>query len=291
MRSNKYVTCNFKRKNLAIVLLDIIGSTAFVQKYGAAKAAEWFQYHDRMTRNLCYKFQGREIDRSDGFLMSFDRTIDAVNFSLHYQQKIPPKTGLNTRVGVHWGKIIEVQQDELYAVMGAKGVELEGISKNIAARTMSICGPGQVLLTKEAFSAIKNRTNHWTPKSTRYIMVGLYKFKGVAETQVLYAVGENIESLQPPQGNEKVKRVGGPKKVRSKMRDKKFKEWLQWLTPKLVLLSIMYIICIMWPFLSSSSGKKVWGVDYFFLKPFEYLDVARDFIVEYGKLLIEEIKK
>tara|TARA_R100000231_G_C5205598_1_gene128861 strand:- start:360 stop:503 length:144 start_codon:yes stop_codon:yes gene_type:complete len=47
----------------------------------------------------------------------------------------------------------------------------------------------------------------------------------------------------------------------------------------------------MWPFLSSSSGKKVWGVDYFFLKPFEYLDVARDFIVEYGKLLIEEIKK
>ena len=192
-----------KEKKLAIVLLDIIGSTAFVQKYGAQKAAEWFQYHDRMTRNLCYKFKGREIDRSDGFLMSFDTAIDAVNFALHYQKTIPQKTKLDTRIGIHWGKVIEVQQDELYALMGAKGVELEGIGKNIAARTMSICGPKQVLLTKEAFSAIKNRTNHWTPKGTRYVMVGLYKFKGVAETQVIYAVGESIESLQTEVANHK----------------------------------------------------------------------------------------
>ena len=75
------------------------------------------------------------------------------------------------------------------------------------------------------------------------------------------------------------------------MRDKKFKEWIQWIIPKLTILSLVYIICIMWPFLSNSSGKKVWGVDYFFLKPFEYIDVLRDFIVEVSKPLIEEIKK
>ncbi len=279
-----------KEKNLAIVLLDIIGSTAFVQKYGAQKAAEWFQYHDRLTRNLCYKFQGREIDRSDGFLMSFDRTIDAVNFALHYQNSIPNKTKLDTRIGIHWGTIIEVQQDELYAAMGAKGVELEGISKNIAARTMSLCGAGQVLLTKEAFNAIKNRTNHWTPKGTRYVLVGLYKFKGVKEPHVLYAVGETIESLQPPLGSEKVKRLGGPKKIKSKMRDKKLKEWIQWIYPKLAFISLIYIICITWPFLSNSSGKKLWGVDYFFLKPFEYLDVAKDFIIENYDPIIKRIK-
>ena len=279
-----------KEKKLAIVLLDIIGSTAFVQKYGAQKAAEWFQYHDRMTRNLCYKFKGREIDRSDGFLMSFDTTIDAVNFALHYQKTIPQKTRLDTRIGIHWGKVIEVQQDELYALMGAKGVELEGIGKNIAARTMSICGPKQVLLTKEAFSVIKNRTNHWTPKGTRYVMVGLYKFKGVAETQVIYAVGESIESLQPPEGNEKAKRLGGPKKVKSKLRDKKIKELMLWILPKLAMISLFYIICITWPFISNSESKKLWGVDYLFLKPFEYLDVIRDFIVETSKPLISKIK-
>ena len=73
---------NMKKINLAIVLLDIIGSTAFVQRYGAVKAAQLFQYHDRLARSLIYKYNGREIDRSDGFLCSFDRVIDAVNFAL-----------------------------------------------------------------------------------------------------------------------------------------------------------------------------------------------------------------
>ena len=61
-----------KERNLAIVLLDIIGSTAFVQKVGAKKAAVWLQYHDRLARSLIYKYNGREIDRSDGFLLSFE---------------------------------------------------------------------------------------------------------------------------------------------------------------------------------------------------------------------------
>ena len=66
---------------LAIVLLDLIGSTRFVQSAGAMKAAMWLQKHDRLTRSLIYKFNGREIDRSDGFLLSFERPIDAVNFA------------------------------------------------------------------------------------------------------------------------------------------------------------------------------------------------------------------
>ena len=44
----------FNEKVLAIVLLDIIGSTAFVEKVGARRAAEWLQYHDRLTRSLLY---------------------------------------------------------------------------------------------------------------------------------------------------------------------------------------------------------------------------------------------
>ena len=127
-----------KETKLAIVLLDLIGSTQFVQKVGAMKAAKWLQYHDRLARSLIYKFNGREIDRSDGFLLSFERTIDAVNFGLIYQQTIPPRTKIGCRIGIHWGSIIEVKQAEIYTLGGAKSVELEGISKNIAARTMSL---------------------------------------------------------------------------------------------------------------------------------------------------------
>ena len=122
---------------LAIVLLDIIGSTAFVQRNGAW-SLKWFQVHDRLARSLVYKHNGREIDRSDGFLLSFDRIIDAVNFGLACKT-VPKKTNLQTRIGIHWGKIIEVKQDDVFVGAGANRVELEGLAKNIVTRTMSLC--------------------------------------------------------------------------------------------------------------------------------------------------------
>jgi class 3 adenylate cyclase len=245
-----------KERRLAIVLLDLIGSTAFVQKAGAVKAAEWLQYHDRMTRTLMYRFNGREIDRSDGFLVSFERIVDAVNFALTYQQSIPQRTKLNTRIGIHLGVVAEVTQDELDTLGGAKPIELEGVAKNIAARTMSVCMAGQVLLTSEAMAAIKGRTNKFTPKGTRYVCVGLYRFKGVREPVSLYAVGSTLQSLQPPPSSEKVKRLGGPKKVRSRARDRKILEWFWWLIPRILIIELIYILCLMWPWVSNKPTIK-----------------------------------
>jgi class 3 adenylate cyclase len=229
-----------KERYLAIVLLDIIGSTAFVQKAGASVAAQWFQVHDRLARSLVYKHNGREIDRSDGFLLSFDRIIDAVNFGLAYQRTVPKKTKFQTRIGIHWGKIIEVKQDDVFVGAGAKRVELEGLAKNIAARTMSLCQAGQVLLTKEAMTATRNRTSHNLPKNARYVCVGMYKFKGVSKPQEIYAVGQTIESLQPPKGSDKVKRLGGPKYIRKRARDRKFMDWVSYVFWRVGLLATIF---------------------------------------------------
>ena len=241
-----------REAELAIVLLDLIGSTAFVQKAGPIKAARWLQYHDRLTRSLCYKFNGREIDRSDGFLMSFDNVIDAVNFSLYYQATIPQKIKLGCRIGIHYGRIVEVHQHELLVGAGAKQVELEGVAKNIAARTMSLCGRGQVLLTEDAMKAVKGRTNKLTPKSTRYACVGLYKFKGVRESQTIYAVGTTLESLQPPKGGDKVKRLGGPKRVRLKIRQMKLEEIINTYVWKATALFLLFVLLVL-AHLSSNS--------------------------------------
>lgn len=269
-----------RSRKLAIVLLDIIGSTAFVQKFGAVKAAKWFQYHDRLTRNLCYRFEGREIDRSDGFLLSFDRTIDAVNFALLYQAQIPPKTKLGCRIGIHWGTVVEVEQEELFVASGAKRIELEGLSKNIAARTMSLCGAGQVLLTKEALKTIKNRTNPYTPKATRYACVGLYKFKGVRETLEIYAVGQTIESLQPPKGSDKVKRLGGPKYIKSRARDRKLVEWVIWLLYRLSFISFIYILWVFWPFLTNKTARTILCIDDNWFILFDILQTVFDFVIK-----------
>ena len=251
-----------KERSLAIVLLDIIGSTAFVQKNGAQVAARWFQVHDRLTRSLIYRFEGREIDRSDGFLLSFNRTIDAVNFALHYQKTIPKKTKLNTRIGIHWGKIIEVQQDELFVGVGAKRVELEGLAKNIAARTMSLCQAGQVLLTKEAFASVKGRTSLHTPKSTRYACVGMYRFKGVKHAQQIYAVGETIDSLQPPPSSEKVKRLGGPKYIRKRARDRKFLDWVDWFIWRAGVLSLIFYLYVFFRISTIPMTRTLIGLPY-----------------------------
>ena len=270
-----------KERYLAIVLLDIIGSTAFVQKYGALKAAEWFQYHDTLTRRLCITHSGREIDRSDGFLMSFERPVDAVNFALSYQAKIPEKTRLNTRIGIHWGKVIEVTQDELWRAVGAKSVELEGLAKNIAARTMSLCGPGQVLLTQEAMRAIQGRVNRFTPEGTRYACVGSYKFKGVAEPQTIYAVGISTESLQPPKGSDKVKRLGGPKYIKSRARDRRIIEWFYWALYRAVFVAMLFWIYFIYGLLSSPVGRELLGVPYL-----DWVDDVNSYVRELVKRLI-----
>ena len=251
-------------KQLAIVLLDLIGSTAFVQRMGAMKSAQWLQYHDRETRSLLYKFGGREIDRSDGFMLSFENIVDAVNFGLWYQKTIPQKTKLNTRIGIHWGTVVEVQQAEKYTLANAKTIELEGIAKNVTARTMSVCSAGQVLLTKEAFIAVRNRTNRYTPSNTRYACVGLYRFKGVRVPVQLYAVGETIESLQPPPTSEKAKRLGGAKRIKSRMRDKQFREWFVWFSIRVAWLSFFWLWWLIYPAILSEHARRMSGVNCYF---------------------------
>ena len=252
-----------KQRNLAIVLLDIIGSTQFVQRYGSLAAAKHFQYHDKLARSLIYRFQGREIDRSDGFLCSFDRPIDAVNFALKYQATVPQRTKLQCRIGIHWGCIVEVEQEDVYVAANAKRIELEGLAKNIAARTMSLCGSGQVLLTKEAMSAVKGRTNWATPKAARYACVGLYKFKGVKEPQVIYAVGETIQSLQPPPSSEKVKRLGGPKKIKQRARDRSIAEWFWWIVWRLFWLQFIIFGYWWFKFVKNPYNRAMWNIKYF----------------------------
>ena len=269
------ITPDMRERRLTIVLLDLIGSTQFVQRAGPLKAAKWLQYHDRLTRSLMHRFSGREIDRSDGFLLSFERTIDAVNFALHYQATVPPKIRIQTRIGIHVGIVAEVQQHELDVIVGAKMIELEGIAKNIAARAMSLSGAGQVLLTEAAFKEVKGRTNAHTPKLTRYALAGLYRFKGVREPVTIYTVGITTASLQPPQGSDKVKRLGGPRKVKSHLRHMRALEISTWLLYRaaFIILMILIIKAVIW--LSRPSARRLWGFDH---PPWIWLDHLRHFI-------------
>ena len=240
-----------KKRRLAIVLLDIVGSTAFVQKVGAVNAARVLQLHDRLARSACYRHNGREIDRSDGFLMSFDNVQDAILFALDYGKKVTPRVKLKSRIGIHWGMLVEVEQNEVFVSAGAKRVELEGIAKNIAARTMSLAEPEQILLTSDAYSALRSSVKLRLPKDVRAVCVGFYRFKGVAHAQQIYAISDRHELLQPPKGNEKVTRLGGPSYIKKLKRDRVLKDYLYSIWRLLRIAGTIYALFILYLLLGS----------------------------------------
>ena len=112
--------------------------------------------------------------------------------------------------------------------------------------------------------AIKGRINRFTPKGARYACVGIYKFKGVKEPQIVYTVGTTIESLQPPKGSEKVKRLGGPKKIKSQMKDKELKEWLWYLLTRTALIMVLYELTILGPIIIDPTLRKLNNLDGWF---------------------------
>src|SRR3546814_15373874 len=95
----------------AVVCLDLANSTALIEKLGDARAAELFRRHDRLARDLLRNHNGREVDKTDGFLLLFDRAVDAVGFALEYQRALAQmgreeEQLLHARFGIPIGAVV-----------------------------------------------------------------------------------------------------------------------------------------------------------------------------------------
>src|ERR1700685_4545326 len=71
-----------------LLICDLAESTAMVEKLGDLRTAELMRRHDRLSRDLLQRHGGREIDKTDGFLMLFERPIRAIAFALEYQRQL-----------------------------------------------------------------------------------------------------------------------------------------------------------------------------------------------------------
>lgn len=243
---------NIENKTIAIVMTDIIGSTKFVQKNGAQKAAIWFSMHDRLTMSLIYENGGVFIDASDGMLCYFYSVKNAIEFAFKYKKKlIDKKFPFRSRIGIHWDDMIITKTNQKLVKGGAKRLNIEGIGKNICARTMSLCGKDQILLSHNAYISFKSRTysNNNIPKNSLICLVGLYQFKGVNEPEQIYAIGTQESHLQPPQDSEKAKRIGGKNKIKVRLKHKKIKEIFEYFFWRIGLIVLFYMIYQLWPIL------------------------------------------
>jgi putative peptide modification system cyclase len=185
-----------------LVLCDLVDSTALVERLGDQRAADLFRRHDRVARNLLGVHGGREIDKTDGFLLMFDRPVQAAMFALAYQRALKQlgaeqNAPLAARVGIHVGDILTWDNAPDDIAKGAKLVEVEGLVKPIASRLMQLALPNQILLSGVAYSLAHRAQGELGEQlsSVRWRTHGRYRFKGIPDPIPVFEVGE--EGLAP----------------------------------------------------------------------------------------------
>src|SRR5271168_4840602 len=142
------------RKLAAILVADVVG-------YGRLAGAD----EDRTLARLralrsdlidptIAVHHGSVVKRTgDGSLVEFRSVVDAVRCAIEVQNRLiernaglPPERRIEFRVGIHLGDVVEESDGDL---MG------DGV--NIAARLESICEPGAICLSEDAYRQVSGR--------------------------------------------------------------------------------------------------------------------------------------
>jgi putative peptide modification system cyclase len=181
----------------AVLLADLVDSTAFIERFGDANAAAALQRLDLQIRDLLHFTGGRLIDKADGLLAIFERPIQAVDFALRYQQMLRQISDgasgeLKARVGIHVGELMTWSNSPDAVAAGAKPLEVEGLAKPVAARLMSLAMPGQILLSSMAQTLAQRAAPELGERESRlrWTVHGRYRFKGVPAPLLVHEVGE-----------------------------------------------------------------------------------------------------
>jgi serine/threonine-protein kinase len=197
-----------------LLISDLVDSTKLIERLGDERAFEVFGRHDRIARDLLEQVGGREIDKTDGFLMLFERPHDAVTYAIGYHQALADLTKeigtrVASRVGIHLGEVYLRENRPEDIARGAKPLEVEGLAKPITARLMSLAMPGQTLLTRGVCDlARRAATGHEDEAELQWLAHGSYRFKGVDEPLRVYEVGlSELSPLEPPHSTEKARRI------------------------------------------------------------------------------------
>lgn len=198
-----------------LLVTDLVDSTTLVESLGDCRAAEIFENFDQVARDLLVKHHGLEIDKTDGFLLLFDRPIDAVLYALAVHETLAALSEefhvkLAARAGIHLGEVVLRHNKPEHVDRGAKPLEVEGLAKPMAARIMSLAEGTQTLMTRTAFDlARRAAVDHPDmPDHVDWLSHGAYRFKGIDETQSVYEVGRvGFAPRNAPPSSQKAWRV------------------------------------------------------------------------------------
>lgn len=186
----------------ALVHTDVVDSTALASRIGEAAMTTLWRAHLRNSRDLLQRWNGRELDNSDGLMLLFKRAADAMAFADDYHRLLADglPQRLKARVGMHLGTL-ELRRNSAQDISrGARSVEVMGMSKVITARLMALALGGQTLVSAAFAQALQG--SGW-----QLVRHGHWLMKGLDEPMEVWEAGADAAAFAPPPDGPKAQRV------------------------------------------------------------------------------------
>ena len=143
-----------------IVFTDLSGSTETLGRIGDSRWRTLLAEHNQDARAQIERFGGREIQTTgDGFYLMFDSPVSALR-AASAMLDVAGRHGLVARAGVHTGEIER------------NGDDLRGIAVHLAARVLSVAGPGTVVASSTVRDLVAGSGLHFED-------LGEFELKGI----------------------------------------------------------------------------------------------------------------
>lgn len=206
-------------------MTDLANSTALVHDLGDARHSDLIAAHDSVARDLIESHNGLEIDRTDGFFVSFDRPLNAVGWALDFHETLDDISNffgveIRCRVGIHLGEVFLRKSKPEEIEKGASPFVASGLAVSVCSRITCLSQPGQTLISRAAFDLARRSAFGGEIFSARprgpsqmrskpaFVSHGIYSLKGTGEPLEICEVGvEGRAPLCPPLESEKARRI------------------------------------------------------------------------------------
>ena len=177
------------RKIAAILVADVVGYSRLAGADEDRTLSRLRGLRSDLIDPAIAAHHGRIVKRTgDGSLIEFRSVVDAVRCAIEVQNGLiernaglPPERRIEFRVGIHLGDVVEESDGDL---MG------DGV--NIAARLESICEPGAICLSEDAYRQVKGRLD------LAVADLGLTQLKNIAEPVRVYSLQVGVPAQAKP---------------------------------------------------------------------------------------------
>ena len=183
------------RKIAAILVADVVGYSRLASADEERTLARLRALLGDLIEPAIAVHRGRIVKRTgDGFIAEFRSVVDAARSAIETQTGMLDRNAgvradkrIELRIGIHLGDVVEEADGDL---MG------DGV--NIAARLESLCAPGAVCLSEDAYRQLKGRLD--APVTD----LGPKQLKNIAEPIRVYALERRsaAEIRHCPRGGE-----------------------------------------------------------------------------------------